>query len=82
MKWASEGWNFEIVFVNLHFIEFGYDDEVSFKEAFGAIPWLALPFKDNMCRRLWQMYNRYGKFACDLDGVFVVIYSNRNSVAP
>lgn len=70
--------NFEIVLVNLHFMDYGYGDEESFNKAFGKMLWLALPFKDKMCRKLWLKYNPWGEVGSD--GVFVVISSNGKSV--
>lgn len=75
---VKRGSKFEIVFVNLHFTTHGCVDEESFNETFNNMPWLALPFKDKMCRTLWRKYNH----ARGDDGVFVVVSFNGKSVEP
>lgn len=61
--------NFEIVLVNCH-TDGGYMDKKSFEENFRKMPWLALPFKDNLCRRLARNFsNEY----CTLNNVLLII---------
>lgn len=50
--------DFEVVLVYLHFTGFTPDKlkELSFQMVFKSMPWLALPFKDPMCRKLWRIF--------------------------
>ncbi|GLT86453.1 hypothetical protein SLE2022_045930 [Rubroshorea leprosula] len=49
-KLEEKGESFEIVLISLD------DEEASFKESFGGMPWLALPFKDDSCEKLAQYF--------------------------
>ncbi|GAB4839792.1 hypothetical protein Ancab_020502 [Ancistrocladus abbreviatus] len=42
--------NFEVVLISLD------DDEESFKQEFGGMPWFSLPFKDNSCVKLARYF--------------------------
>ncbi|KAL6351313.1 hypothetical protein AAG906_035105 [Vitis piasezkii] len=49
-KLRAKGESFEIVMISL-------DDEIeSFKTNFGSMPWLALPFKDRICKKLARYF--------------------------
>lgn len=58
--------NFEIVFVYIHdaFMSFQDSSENSFWETFKTMPWLALPFKDPVCKKLQRVF----KYPLDADG--------------
>lgn len=74
---------FEIVFVNLHFEEYGYRNEDSFNEAFQKMSWLALPFEDKTCRNLWFKYNRFSKLDESPEyGVLLIVSPCGRSVDP
>ncbi|GLT37040.1 hypothetical protein SLA2020_113800 [Shorea laevis] len=49
-KLEEKGESFEIVLISLD------DEEKSFKESFGGMPWLALPFKDKSCEKLARYF--------------------------
>ncbi|GLT37030.1 hypothetical protein SLA2020_113720 [Shorea laevis] len=49
-KLEEKGESFEIVLISLD------DEEKSFKESFGGMPWLALPFKDKSCENLARYF--------------------------
>ncbi|XP_031277024.1 probable nucleoredoxin 1 [Pistacia vera] len=49
-KLKEKGENFEIVLISLD------DNEESFKESLGNVPWLALPFKDKSCEKLARYF--------------------------
>ncbi|XP_014523627.1 probable nucleoredoxin 1 [Vigna radiata var. radiata] len=46
----ARGENFEVVLIPLD------EDEESFKEVLGSVPWLSLPFKDKFCGKLAQYF--------------------------
>lgn len=50
--------NFEIVFVYIHdtFMTFGDASEKSYWKTFKKMPWLALPFKDPVCKKLQRVF--------------------------
>lgn len=60
--------NFEIVLVYIHdgFLEFKHTSEKSYWQCFREMPWLALPYKDPVCKTLQQVFN-HSKDA-DTDG--------------
>ena len=49
-KLRAKGETFEIVMISLD------DDEESFKQSLGSMPWLALPFKDKSCKKLARYF--------------------------
>jgi nucleoredoxin len=49
-KLKEKGENFEVVFISLD------DKEEEFKDNFGTMPWLALPFQDKNCARLVRYF--------------------------
>ncbi|KAI9168654.1 hypothetical protein LWI28_000049 [Acer negundo] len=49
-KLKDKGESFEIVLISLD------DDEESFKQDLGSMPWLALPFKDKSCEKLVRYF--------------------------
>ncbi|KAK6926052.1 Thioredoxin-like fold [Dillenia turbinata] len=49
-KLKTQGESFEVVAIPLD------DDENSFKQAFGTMPWLSLPFKDKSCQKLARYF--------------------------
>ncbi|KAK4842012.1 hypothetical protein QYF36_014231 [Acer negundo] len=49
-KLKDKGENFEIVLISLD------DDEESFKQDLGSMPWLALPCKDKSCQKLVRYF--------------------------
>ena len=49
-KLKEKGENFEIVLISLD------DDEESFKQGLGSMPWLALPCKDKSCQKLVRYF--------------------------
>lgn len=49
-KIKEKGQNFEIVLISLN------DEEEEFKEALKTIPWLALPLKDEKCKKLIRYF--------------------------
>lgn len=68
----DKGENFEIVFVNLHFND-GFEDEKSFEQNFERMPWLALPFMDKNCRKLWRIFGCPGIDWTSQEGILVII---------
>lgn len=58
--------NFEIVLVYIHdaFLSFEQSSENSYWETFKTIPWLALPFKDPVCKKLQSVF----RYTPDADG--------------
>ncbi|XP_052205045.1 probable nucleoredoxin 1 [Diospyros lotus] len=50
-KLKAKGENFEVVMIPLD------DDEDSFKQAFGRMPWFSLPFKDKSCGKLARYFD-------------------------
>lgn len=60
--------NFEIVLVYIHdsFSGFQHTSEEAYWKCFREMPWLALPYKDPVCKTLLQVFN-HPKFA-DPDG--------------
>uniref|UniRef100_A0A5B6YMS9 protein-disulfide reductase n=1 Tax=Davidia involucrata TaxID=16924 RepID=A0A5B6YMS9_DAVIN len=49
-KLKVKGENFEIVMIPLD------DDEESFEESFGSMPWFSLPYKDKSCEKLVRYF--------------------------
>ncbi|KAH7570290.1 hypothetical protein JRO89_XS05G0082100 [Xanthoceras sorbifolium] len=49
-KLKEKGENFEIVLISLD------EEEESFKQGLGSMPWLALPFKDKSCEKLARYF--------------------------
>ncbi|XP_039160723.1 probable nucleoredoxin 1 isoform X1 [Eucalyptus grandis] len=49
-KLKARGESFEIVQIPLD------DDEASFNQSFGSMPWLSLPFKDKKCKKLVRYF--------------------------
>jgi len=49
-KLKAKGENFEVVLIPLD------EDEESFKEVLGSVPWLSLPFKDKFCGKLAKYF--------------------------
>lgn len=49
-KLKEKGQNFEIVLISLN------DEDEEFKEALKAMPWLALPLKDEKCKKLIRYF--------------------------
>ncbi|KAK6926048.1 Thioredoxin-like fold [Dillenia turbinata] len=49
-KLKAQGESFEVVAISLD------NDENSFKQAFGTMPWLSLPFKDKSCLKLARYF--------------------------
>ncbi|KAG6468134.1 probable nucleoredoxin 1 [Zingiber officinale] len=67
-KLKENGENFEVVQINLD------DDESSYDQGFEDMPWLAIPFKDNICHKLV----RY--FALETIPTLVIIGSDGKTV--
>ncbi|KDP26595.1 hypothetical protein JCGZ_17753 [Jatropha curcas] len=49
-KLKEKGENFEVVFISLD------DDEETFQQSLGGMPWLSLPFKDKCCEKLVRYF--------------------------
>lgn len=57
-EFALQTHSFEVVLIYLHDTEdtFGHVSEVSYYKKFKTMPWLALPFKDPVCKRLKRIF--------------------------
>lgn len=60
-KLKGKGERFEIVLISLD------DEEESFKQGLGSMPWLALPFKDKSCEKLARYFE-----LCTLPTVVII----------
>lgn len=69
--------DFEVVLVHLHFAEYDKVSYRSFKKVLKRVPWLLLPYRHPLCRKLWRIFvspDFPGQLGCQCKVPILVIF--------